>query len=575
MNAGVRSHRHYYTIDAEKAIIARQADRSRRSALANHSSARFARSARSSLSRCCPRSARSSTWRWPIARSCRRSRKASSPNGASSSFSEALISRRSPRLRRPPGRGAIAIVRASGEGCERLRLGIFSRAGRGTRGPRLAKLGNDRRREKGAIVDEPAGTVLSGAAFVIPARTWLELHVHGSPVVAREALASIFGGRCAVGVARRVHPPRVSQRQARSFGGRGGRRSDRCREPQRRARRARARLAGGLLAVVDGGQRARAVRRSLEELAGTLDFPEEVAGAAALAIGGRGWPPSAPSWHGWPEAGRSGGWSAKGWPSRSSARRMRGSPRCSTRSSGRIALWFRSCRGRRATRSRNRLGVEGVARASNRYRRHPRAFRSAGGRRGSARSEHAARGGPGWRWSSSTARSRRPKGAAADRILVRTREQPRVVVLFNKPRFWVTRGYEERKGAGERRCALMGESVSFPRSAPQTWRAFAEALPATAIGIDRPDLERPHLATVRQADCVLAASRALERALETLHGGQPIDLASGDLTEAAPAALGELSKRRCDRGGAGRRLRPLLHRQVVAVPRQARDADFI
>jgi tRNA modification GTPase len=46
-----------------------------------------------------------------------------------------------------------------------------------------------------------------------------------------------------------------------------------------------------------------------------------------------------------------------------------------------------------------------------------------------------------------------------------------------------------------------------------------------------------HLGTVRQADAVLAARRALDDALETLASGAPVDLLSGDLL-AASAALG-------------------------------------
>lgn len=57
---------------------------------------------------------------------------------------------------------------------------------------------------------------------------------------------------------------------------------------------------------------------------------------------------------------------------------------------------------------------------------------------------------------------------------------------------------------------------------------------------DSVDLERPHLATARQADCVLAAQRAVNRAAQTLRDGQPIDLVTPDLVEAY-AALGELT----------------------------------
>jgi tRNA modification GTPase len=115
-------------------------------------------------------------------------------------------------------------------------------------------------------------------------------------------------------------------------------------------------------------------------------------------------------------------------------------------------------------------------------------------------------------------------------LLERTRARSRVVI-FNK-RDLGTRGYDAREAA--ERDAL---SVSV---LDREDLARIRAALRDAVGIDAPDLERPHLATARQADCVLAALRALERAAATLAEGQPIDLIAGDLVEAS-AALGELS----------------------------------
>jgi len=95
---------------------------------------------------------------------------------------------------------------------------------------------------------------------------------------------------------------------------------------------------------------------------------------------------------------------------------------------------------------------------------------------------------------------------AAAGILARTRSHRRVV-LFNK-RDAGTAGYDARPDAeGEALCISLFDPHDLDR---------VRAALRDTIGIDAPDLERPHLSTVRQADCVLAAARSLANAERTL-----------------------------------------------------------
>jgi tRNA modification GTPase len=123
--------------------------------------------------------------------------------------------------------------------------------------------------------------------------------------------------------------------------------------------------------------------------------------------------------------------------------------------------------------------------------------------------------------------------AEAREVLRRTRARPRLV-LFNKADLGRA-GYDARED-GERE-ALSGSALD-----PATIGALRRRLSLLALDGHAPDLERPHLANARQADAIAQAERALGFALETLSRGEPQDLIAGDLL-AACAALGELSGR--------------------------------
>jgi len=73
-----------------------------------------------------------------------------------------------------------------------------------------------------------------------------------------------------------------------------------------------------------------------------------------------------------------------------------------------------------------------------------------------------------------------------------------------------------------------------------TLEAIRAGLARTAWGDDLPDLERPHLASLTELDAVATAIDALARALRTLAAGEPVDLIAGELQRAF-AALGHLT----------------------------------
>jgi tRNA modification GTPase len=167
----------------------------------------------------------------------------------------------------PPGRGAIAIVRASGP-----QVRSFAK--------RLVRVKLQPRRMTAAdILDEKGVLVDRGVAVLAPAphsytgEDLLELHVHGSPIVAREVLRAVLA--CGA----RLAAPGEFTRRAFLNGkmplSAAAAVADLIdAQTQAAAQAALANLAGGL------ASQARAIaaplRAILEELAGAIDFPDEV-----------------------------------------------------------------------------------------------------------------------------------------------------------------------------------------------------------------------------------------------------------------------------------------------------------
>jgi tRNA modification GTPase len=169
----------------------------------------------------------------------------------------------------PPGKGAIAIVRISGPD-----VAEFARRLVRTSGPLRPRVAH-----RATILDERGEKLDEGIAILFPAprsytgETLLELHVHGSPVIAREVVRALLA--CG---ARLAQPGEFTRRAF--LGGKMDLHAAAAvadvidAETRAAALAALANLGGGLGAEVAGLRRCLA--EILEELAAAIDFPDEV-----------------------------------------------------------------------------------------------------------------------------------------------------------------------------------------------------------------------------------------------------------------------------------------------------------
>jgi len=123
-----------------------------------------------------------------------------------------------------------------------------------------------------------------------------------------------------------------------------------------------------------------------------------------------------------------------------------------------------------------------------------------------------------------------PLGADAGALLERTAGRPRVL-FFNKADL----GTEGAGGAPE--DAIVG-SVRDPATLDRLRRAIALA----GWRGERPDASRPHLRALHEFDAVNAAIEALAHALGTLRSGEPLDFVASD-AQRAFSSLGHVSER--------------------------------
>jgi tRNA modification GTPase len=121
--------------------------------------------------------------------------------------------------------------------------------------------------------------------------------------------------------------------------------------------------------------------------------------------------------------------------------------------------------------------------------------------------------------------------ADARGVLEQTRGRERVV-LFNKRDLGAT-GYDARDAA--ERDALSGSAFDA-----LTLEHVRAAIARAGWHGETIDFARPHLASARQADAVARGREALAHARSTLDAGDPVDLLAPDLVAAA-AALGEVT----------------------------------
>ena len=420
----------------------------------------------------------------------------------------------------PPGRGAIAIVRVSGPEARAI-------AQRVVRTRRLRA----RVAERGAVIGRDGSAIDDGIALFFPApnsytgEDVLEVHVHGSPAVARETLLATL----ALGA--RLAGPGEFTRRAFEAGKLDLSSAEAVAdlisaEHQSSVRAAAARLSGGLATEVE---RLRGdLSEIAEHLAASLDFPDEVeaperadlaarVGAIDDALGELG-----DSWErgrlvregiavaivGPANAGKSSLLNALLGADRALVSELAGTTRDTIEES--VALGG-GVVGRLVDTAGLRAGADVLEAA------------------GIARSEAAL--------AQATVvlvvvDGSRPLDPDARTLLERTRERERLV-YFNK-RDLGRAGFDGRDAPEA--VALLGSA--FDRASVESVRQGLREL----AGADRIDSARSHLGTARQADAVLEARRALAFARETLAAGAEPDLIVPDLM-AARAALGQLTGR--------------------------------
>ncbi|HEX3467094.1 MAG TPA: tRNA uridine-5-carboxymethylaminomethyl(34) synthesis GTPase MnmE [Candidatus Elarobacter sp.] len=418
-----------------------------------------------------------------------------------------------------PGRGAIAIVRCSGPNARAIAGRVF----------RSREALRDRVATYGEILDAQGAVIDRGLALAMDApRTVtgedvVELHVHGSTVVARETLRALLHAG-----ARAAEPGEFTRRAFLNgkldLSAAEAVADVIAAESQAAARAAQANLAGALRAAVERERTALSV--VLEELAGAIDYPDEVPEPERVrvvtAIDGvdvrlrvlvSDWERGrlvreglSVAIVGPPNAGKSSLLNALLGEERAIVSPLPGTTRDVIEESfavdGVVVRVLDTAGLRAAEDTIERSGIERAQRALD-----------------AAAVALVVVDGSG------------PLDTDARTVLEQTRSRARVV-LFNK-RDLGTRGYDARDRA--ERDALSGSvfddaTVEGVRGAIATVGWNGEAL----------DLARSHLASARQAGAVARCREALAAARTTLAAGEPLDLIAPELL-AAVAALGEIT----------------------------------
>jgi tRNA modification GTPase len=419
----------------------------------------------------------------------------------------------------PPGRGAIAVVRCSGPAARHIAGRVFS-----SKAPLV-----DRVATYGAIVDPAGRTIDRGLAIAmdgprtVTGEDIVELHVHGSPVTARETLRGLLAAG-----ARLAEPGEFTRR-----GFLNGKLDLSAAEAvadliaaesRAAAQAATANLTGGLRRLIEAVRSD--LRSTLEELGGSIDFPDEVPSPDRAGIAGRiavlderlaalardgergrvvreG---LSLAIVGPPNAGKSSLLNAFLGEERAIVSPFAGTTRDTIEESFAIdGVLVRAVDTAGLRSSAEGLEKVGIDRARDTLEAASLALVVVDG--------------------SVTL------GPDARAILAQTRGRHRIV-FFNK-RDAGRAGYDEREAPEAR--ALVG-SVFDPDSLEELKSAIAQhGWQGQTI-----DVSRPHLAGARQSEAVESARRALALVQSTLNAGFPLDLIAGDLMTAL-AALGEIS----------------------------------
>ena len=417
----------------------------------------------------------------------------------------------------PPGKGAIAIVRVSGARANDLAGKIFRC--RGKLKPRVATYGT--------IVDEQGRPIDRGLAILSVApqsytgEDTLELHVHGSPVVAREVVRALLscGARYATAgefTRRAFLNGKLDLHAANAV-------ADLIdAETRSAARAALANLGGGL------GNEVRAIRErlseTLEELAAAVDFPDEVPDPDPHQLRARvedilaqlrtlqrnaevgrlvreGVPVAIV---GPPNAGKSSLLNALLGEERAIVSDIAGT----TRDTIEESITVHGIQ----VRLIDTAGIRG----------HADRLEAAG----MQRTQQALAGA---RVALLVLDGSQPLGADSLAVMAQTQDRARVV-FANKA---------DVGDAGARQLDGLGHVFGSVYD-HATLQAIRDGIARAAWGGDTPDLERPHLASLVELNAVARALEALSHAQATLERGDPSDLIVGDL-QRANAELGHLT----------------------------------
>ena len=374
----------------------------------------------------------------------------------------------------------------------------------------------------GAVIDRGLGLAMD-APRTVTGEDVVELHVHGSPVVARETLRALLHAG-----ARPAGPGEFTRRAF--LNGKLDLSAAEAvadvidAESRAAARAAQANLAGGLRTAIDGVHAA--LSTILEELAGAIDYPDEVAEppreriAATLAGVDARLAALVGDWErgrivregvslaivGPPNAGKSSLLNALLGEERAIVSEIPGTTRDVIEERfmvDGVAVRVLDTAGLRTTEDAiERIGIDRAQRALA----------------GAAVALVVVDGA-------------QPLDDDARAILAATRGRDRVV-LFNKRDLGAS-GYDARDE--DERSAISGSAYD-----PATLAAIRGAIATVAWHGESIDLARPHLASARQADAVARARDALAHAGATLVVGEPLDLVAPDLFSAV-AALGEIT----------------------------------